>query len=205
VLRILTPLFAIAWTAALFVAPAVSTRATRSAIVTDATGVPLLVVAVVYTAGAAVCHQRPERSFHVGAAAMPVCARCTGLYVGFAAGLLVAAAWRRSRAGGYQRSRRGLGGWATGRRGDWAGDSRRRGSRARHPGWRGWFALAAIPVAASMGLEWTGVPGSLASRAWSAAPVGAVIGALVACALWPRPVVREASDRLERSREDARG
>jgi uncharacterized membrane protein len=31
-----------------------------------------------------ICHQRPERSFHLGSVQMPVCARCTGLYVGAA-------------------------------------------------------------------------------------------------------------------------
>jgi uncharacterized membrane protein len=39
-----------------------------------------------YSAGAEVCHQRPERSFHIGATQLPVCARCTGLYVAAAAG-----------------------------------------------------------------------------------------------------------------------
>lgn len=29
-----------------------------------------------------ICHQRPERSFFVGGQQLPVCARCTGLYVG---------------------------------------------------------------------------------------------------------------------------
>ena len=32
----------------------------------------------------AICHQRPERSFFVFGTQMPVCARCTGLYVGAA-------------------------------------------------------------------------------------------------------------------------
>ncbi len=41
--------------------------------------------AVVYAAGANVCHQRPERSFHIAGQKMPVCARCTGLYVSAAA------------------------------------------------------------------------------------------------------------------------
>jgi uncharacterized membrane protein len=38
----------------------------------------------VYSLGSVVCHQRPERSFHLWAAQMPVCARCTGIYVGAA-------------------------------------------------------------------------------------------------------------------------
>lgn len=31
---------------------------------------------------AAGCHQRPERSFFVGGWQMPVCARCTGVFIG---------------------------------------------------------------------------------------------------------------------------
>ena len=39
---------------------------------------------IVYGAGSLLCHQLPQRSFHLWAAQMPVCARCTGLYVGAA-------------------------------------------------------------------------------------------------------------------------
>jgi hypothetical protein len=35
-----------------------------------------------YSIGHLICHQLPARSFHVWGAAMPVCARCTGIYVG---------------------------------------------------------------------------------------------------------------------------
>jgi uncharacterized membrane protein len=38
----------------------------------------------VYALGHVVCHQLPERSFHVGATPLPVCARCTGIYLGAA-------------------------------------------------------------------------------------------------------------------------
>jgi len=37
--------------------------------------------ALVYGASAIVCHQRPERSFHLDGARLPVCARCTALYL----------------------------------------------------------------------------------------------------------------------------
>lgn len=50
--------------------------------------------AMAYQIGALVCHQRPERSWHLMAVQMPVCARCFGLYAGGAAGLLLAAAGR---------------------------------------------------------------------------------------------------------------
>jgi uncharacterized membrane protein len=48
--------------------------------------------AIAYQIGSLVCHQRPERSFHLMAVQMPVCARCFGLYAAGAAGLLLAAA-----------------------------------------------------------------------------------------------------------------
>lgn len=41
--------------------------------------------ALVYAVGSRVCHQRTERSFHLAGAQLPVCARCTALYL---AGLL---------------------------------------------------------------------------------------------------------------------
>jgi uncharacterized membrane protein len=49
-----------------------------------------LSAAVVYAAGSNVCHQRPERSFRIAGHKMPVCARCTGLYLSAAAALPVA-------------------------------------------------------------------------------------------------------------------
>lgn len=51
---------------------------------------------LVYEGASLICHQRPERSFHLVRAQLPVCARCTGLYVSGAAGALAACAgWRR--------------------------------------------------------------------------------------------------------------
>lgn len=47
-------------------------------------------VLAVYSLGSVICHQRPERSFHVWMAQLPVCARCTGIYLG--AGLAAMAA-----------------------------------------------------------------------------------------------------------------
>jgi uncharacterized membrane protein len=83
---------AVLWTAAIFLAPLAHAH----------TG-GLTLARAVRGAGALVCHQRVERSFMVGRRPMPVCARCTGLYVSGAAGAL--AAWmvfpvmpRRTRA-----------------------------------------------------------------------------------------------------------
>ncbi len=59
-----------------------------------------IVTGVMYFAASRVCHQRPERSFHWHDIGWPVCGRCSGLYLGGAAGA-VAAAWslrRRRRA-----------------------------------------------------------------------------------------------------------
>ena len=50
----------------------------------------------VYHAGSLVCHQRPERSFHLAGAKLPVCARCFGLYLSGAVGLMVASRRRGS-------------------------------------------------------------------------------------------------------------
>ncbi len=43
---------------------------------------------VLYMVFHAVCHQIAERSFHVAGYALAVCARCTGIYVGFVLGAL---------------------------------------------------------------------------------------------------------------------
>jgi len=41
---------------------------------------------VPYLIGSVLCHQRPERSFHTAGVVWPVCARCTGIYLGGALG-----------------------------------------------------------------------------------------------------------------------
>ena len=48
--------------------------------------------ALVYQAGALICHQRPERSFHLLGIQLPVCARCIGLYASGAIGAVAACA-----------------------------------------------------------------------------------------------------------------
>jgi uncharacterized membrane protein len=72
---------AVAWVALVLAAPVALSRGR----------LPALTVAV-YHAGSRICHQRPERSFHLATAQLPVCARCFGLYLAGAAGLTVA--WR---------------------------------------------------------------------------------------------------------------
>jgi uncharacterized membrane protein len=47
-------------------------------------------VVSVYSIGSIICHQLPARSFHLWAVQMPVCARCTGIYLGAAIGAIAA-------------------------------------------------------------------------------------------------------------------
>jgi uncharacterized membrane protein len=113
--------------------------------------------AAVYVAGSFICHQRPERSFHIDNVQLPVCARCVGLYVGAAVGAL---------------------GWAV-----IAGLGRSVSARARW--WqlrvRAVLAMAAIPTLLSIATAWLGVwdPGNT-GRALLALPLGAAAGGLVA-------------------------
>ena len=123
-----------------------------------ATGRPALST-VVFAAGALVCHQRPERSFHAEGAQLPVCARCLGLYGG---GLLGVLAW----AAGA-----GLGGAAA-----------PRAARLLAPArLRLLIVAAAAPTMLSLVTAWLGVwdPANVL-RALLALPLGAAVGGLVA-------------------------
>ena len=51
---------------------------------------PVPLAGTLYALGSHICHQRPERSFHLLAAQLPVCARCVGIYAGAGAGSLLA-------------------------------------------------------------------------------------------------------------------
>jgi uncharacterized membrane protein len=77
-------MLAILWPAAA-AAAVVSEARTGSSVWTDA----------VRLVGSRICHQRADRSFHSAGVVWPVCARCSGLYLGGAAsawlGLLVVA------------------------------------------------------------------------------------------------------------------
>jgi len=76
------------WAAAIPLATFAASRAAAPAV---AYGFAL----AVYAVGHVVCHQLPARSFHLWGAALPVCARCTGIYVGAAATAGVMALLRR--------------------------------------------------------------------------------------------------------------
>ena len=75
-------MMAIVWLALLIVAPVV----------------PVPLAAAVYALGSRICHQRPDRSFHLFAAQLPVCARCLGIYAGAALGSLLALGARTRQA-----------------------------------------------------------------------------------------------------------
>lgn len=52
-----------------------------------------LAAAGVYSAGARICHQRPDRCFSIHGRPLPVCARCTGLYASAAFAAPLAWLW----------------------------------------------------------------------------------------------------------------
>jgi uncharacterized membrane protein len=132
------------WSAALLAAPTA--------------GAPTL-SALTYVAGSLVCHQRPERSFHLDGAQYPVCARCLGLYVGAVAGVF---AW--TIAAGVGRS------------------VNRRAARIMTPETaRMALLIAAVPTVATLVAAWFGWwEANNVVRAILALPLGAVIAALVA-------------------------
>ena len=69
---------------------------------------PVLVAiaSMVYQGAGMICHQRPERSFHLAGVQLPVCGRCFGLYVSGAFG--AAAAWLAARPRTIGRARLAL-------------------------------------------------------------------------------------------------
>jgi len=82
---------AVLWLAALLAAPVVVGRV-------DPAHPAFQAASAMYLAGAVVCHQRGDRSFHAGGVRYPVCGRCTGIYAGAVVGLAAAVVWPRRRA-----------------------------------------------------------------------------------------------------------
>ena len=124
------------------------------------------VAALVRVAGAQVCHQRSERSFHLHGRPLPVCGRCTGLYIAGAVGLLAASTRRRRRE--RTRTRTEWPSW-------WPG---KLDARAGH------LVVAAVPTALTWLLEVAGAwnPGT-PLRALAALPLGLTAGWLIGRAL----------------------
>jgi uncharacterized membrane protein len=120
-----------------------------------ARGFAAVPVLFVYQVGALICHQRPERSFHLAGIQMPVCARCFGLYAAGAAGLLIA--WGVRSVWSMPRSREVL-------------------------------AVAALPIAISVGLEWMGLVATTnLVRSMTALPLGLAAGFVVIAVLGEHP------------------
>ena len=140
----LTPLLALAavgWVAVLLTAPFLPT--------------PLS--ALTYAFGSLICHQIPERSFHLRSFQLPVCARCMGLYSGAA----VAAVWAGTASAAAA----------------WAGEPGRRLLIT---------VLAAIPTAVTVSMEWAGVwAPSNVTRAIAGAPLGCAVTLVVMRAMRP--------------------
>jgi uncharacterized membrane protein len=139
---------AAAWAALLVVAPWLASQPHASPIASA-------LILAVYGIGSLVCHQLPERSYHLWSAQMPVCARCAGIYAGAVVG--AAFALRASAS------------------------LRRRDSRAARP--RRMLALAVTPTLITLVYEWsTGVMPSHAIRAAAGFPIGLVVAWLVVAA-----------------------
>lgn len=110
--------------------------------------------AILYAAGGLVCHQLPERSFHLLGAQLPVCARCLGLYLGGALGALLWMTRARRRTGPWRRDHALM-----------------------------FLATAAVPTAATLGTAALGLSDpSNAWRAALALPLGVAGGRIVAAA-----------------------
>ena len=133
----------IGWVAGLVIAPGLGAQPGHPATTVFAV--------TVYTAGALVCHQAPERSFHLNGVRLPVCARCAGLYAGAAFGMLL-----------------------------WWGVRTRPATRRLADAALPMLALVAVPTAVTWASAMLGLwdPGNL-TRAVAALPLGAAVGAVV--------------------------
>jgi uncharacterized membrane protein len=143
----------VVWIVALVTAVFVASR--------PSVGVPVYVLsAAVYEIGSLVCHQLPKRSFYFWGAQLPVCARCTGIYVGAAASALVA-----TRMG--------------------EAPQRQLWDRAKEL-----LLLGAMPTAVTLFYEWFSgsMPGHWI-RAAAGFPLGAIVMLIVLAAATPEPVV----------------
>jgi uncharacterized membrane protein len=130
---------ALAWTALLVAAPLL----------------PTVAAALTYAFCAALCHQLADRSFHLGAWQLPVCARCLGIYAGFAASALAVVVVR---GGGAPRVARG--------------------GTARLV-----VAAGCLPTMVTVAAEWAGWPASNLVRFAAGVPLGAAVGVVAVAGL----------------------
>jgi uncharacterized membrane protein len=133
-----------------------------------------LLVAGVYAFGSIVCHQLPERSFQLWGAPMPVCARCTGIYVGSALAALLYVVSGFSRTLSRWRPR------AVRLKADATYSSRTDATYSS----RILLVLAMLPTIATLAYEWTtGLMPSNSIRALAGFPLGAAVAAIVLAAV----------------------
>jgi hypothetical protein len=122
----------------------------------DASPAMYVVAVAVYGAGSIICHQLPGRTFHMGSAQMPVCARCTGIYAGAAIAAAVLLTGRGRQSGGRTRIR---------------------ADRLR-------VLAAALPTVATLLFEWsTGLTPSNTARALAGIPLGGAVAWVIGAAL----------------------
>jgi len=140
---------AIAWAAALPLATFIASQAHPAA--------PLSLAGLaVYAAGSVICHQLPDRSFHLWSAQMPVCARCTGIYAGAAMAAL--GLLKRGRGSSVSPMSRDAARWTV--------------------------LAAALPTAATLVFEWSsGLMPSNAVRALAGIPLGGAIAWVIGSAV----------------------
>jgi hypothetical protein len=139
---------AVVWVALLFLTPPLAAAASTAG---NAAAL------AVYAIGSAICHQRPERSFAFAGVQMPVCARCTGIYIGAALAAVVSVILSAP-------------GLVTPKR------------RSREGGWPRWTiaAISTVPSLLTLVYEWTtGHTPANGIRAASGAPIGVVVSWLV--------------------------
>jgi len=165
---------AIVWAALIVAAPYLAGRAHTS------TSASVLILGV-YGLGSLICHQLPERSYHLWAEQMPVCARCAGIYFGAACGALASTSVRaigswKSRAatdpGAVRPEARSL---------DDGSNQQARAGSLRNA--RVLLGIAAAPTVVTLLYEWlTGDMPSHAVRAAAGVPIGLVVAWLVVAA-----------------------
>jgi Predicted membrane protein (DUF2085) len=167
---------AVAWAVALPMATFAASRAHQSA-----AGAAFVVA--VYSIGSLVCHQLPARSFHLWAVQMPVCARCTGIYLGAVIGAVAARVAPLTRRPTYTTGRGAIVGDGRAMVGD-AGDKVVVGHRFSGANWPlVSLIIAALPTLLTLVYEWTsGHTPANGIRAAAGLPIGVVVAWLVVAA-----------------------
>jgi uncharacterized membrane protein len=134
---------AVAWVALLIAAPLA----------------PVPIAAALYGVGAVICHQLPDRSFHLFGYQLPVCARCLGIYAGAAAFLIARGCISRKA-------------WS------------RQTSLATAVTARALLIAGVVPTLVTVVLEWAGVwHTSNLARACAGAPLGGAMALLLVRAM----------------------